>query len=392
MGTRGLLVLGAICAACGTIEGLDPYHGGPDETDASMAALTPILPPPGSVATDGPSGEEMPVTGDDAGGDGPADAGTTGDDSAADGSTPADGSPKPEAGTGDGGFGPLTEAGCACVGAAPSGWQGYVQLAFGDGGASTCVSPYATPQGTSIASVTAAGASCSPCTCTSSGSSAVKCQVQLGSAGLLCAGENMTPAPQGTCTPVPGSSGTPNGSSYGPTASGSCIADGGTATRPAPQTSPATVCLDADASVLTGCASSGQVCVVPPAARPSGSATSLCIYRSGVQTCPGPYTASHVVSTGVTDGRGCSACSCGSGVCPPDGFVQGFPLGCLGVPLTTFAADAGCVLGDNAAGSLAFIYSPSRSGLSPSCPPQGGAPTGGVSLDTAGATTYCCLP
>jgi hypothetical protein len=147
-----------------------------------------------------------------------------------------------------------------------------------------------------------------------------------------------------------------------------------------------------DASVLSGCPSSGDVCVVPPASRPGGIVTNLCIYRSGVQTCPSPYTATHIVSTAVSDTRGCNACSCGSAACPTDGYVQGFALGCLGPPIVTFAADAGCVLGDNAGGSASFIYYPSHGASSPSCPPLGGGATGSATPDTASATTYCCLP
>jgi hypothetical protein len=210
----------------------------------------------------------------------------------------------------------------------------------------------------------------------------------------------MTVAPQGVCVMPPGPMGItsgPNGDSYGPTVfptpSGGCPSDGGIATRPAVQKTSATVCALSGAAGVGECSSSSEVCVATPAARAASVSTKLCVYHSGVQTCPSAYSDVHVVSTGVTDGRGCTACTCAAPACPADGYVQGYTLpGCLGSVATTFAADAGCVLGDNAAGSVSFVYTPSHAPWNGACAPLGGAPTGSVALDTANATTYCCMP
>jgi hypothetical protein len=178
-----------------------------------------------------------------------------------------------------------------------------------------------------------------------------------------------------------------------PTPAGTCTASGGVATKPAIQTTPATVCVAADAGPTSECPSSGQVCVATPGSRGAVVSTKLCIFRSGVQTCPSGYSDVHVVSTGVTDGRGCSACACAAPGCPADGYVTGYTSpNCTGTAATTFGADSGCMLGDNANLSVSFVYSPTHGTWNGTCAPSGGAPTGAVTLDTASATTFCCVP
>lgn len=370
---RLALLLAAGCAACGTLEGLDRFSaGGPERGDAS-----PTNPPPGGgdadTASDAADGG-LPAA-DDAG-----DAqGSHASSDAADAAEPGETST-----AGD-------DGGCTCVAAAPNGWQGYAQLAWAAAGAAACAAPYGVAQSHPIAGVDAS-TECSACTCALPSSGPITCQVELGSVGLLCAGETMTPALQNVCVLTNGT----NGDSYGPTMvsapGGSCAPAGGVATKPAAQTTSATICAAIDAAVSPGCESSGQVCVAPPASRAATVSTKLCIYQAGVQTCPSAYPATYVVSTGLSDSRGCSACSCAAPACPGDGYVQGFTSpNCTGSPAATFDADAGCVLTDNANGSLSFIYHPSHSAWNGSCAPSGGAPTGGVTLDTTSATTFCCM-
>jgi hypothetical protein len=376
-GTRAALLLVAVGAACGTLEGLDKYAADdPGRDDASMSHPGPG-PESGVSADDASDSGSPPPPGDDGGDDASSDAPAV--------SPPGDAA---EASVSDAG-----SSSCTCVGVAPAGWQGYVQLAWGDAGASGCASPYSVAQNHFIAGVANAPAQCSPCTCLPPPSGPLTCEVELGSAGFLCGGETMTPALQGLCIPTPGGT---NGDSYGPTVfpapATACPVDGGAVTRPPVQTTAATVCAVADAGGTSECSATGEVCVASPPSRSSTVSTKLCIYQAGVQTCPSAYPVTYVVSTAVTDNRGCAACTCAV-ACPGDGYVQGFTSpNCTGTPAATFAADAGCTLGDNGGGSVSFQYTPSHSAWNGSCAPQGGAPTGAATLNTGSATTFCCMP
>jgi hypothetical protein len=368
-----------VCGACGTLEGLDKYSL--DES-GRLDASTMVSADDGGATVDAPD-SDVP----DAAGPAP-DEGTPADDASIDAPAPppvdaSDGAAPPAEGGAD----------CTCVAAAPSGWQGYVQLAWGDAGASACAAPYGVAQSRVVAGADA-GTQCSACTCSTPASGPISCQVQLGSAGLLCANETLTAAPQGFCAVPPNA---PNGDAYGPTPIvapvGTCAPSGGVATKLPVQTTSATVCAAADGGISAECGS-GQLCVPSPAARAPAMATKLCIYRSGVQSCPSAYPEVHVVSTGTTDSRGCAACGCAPPGCPTDGYVSGYASpNCTGNVAFTFAADAGCVVQINPAmGSVSFVYNPSHSAWNGTCAPTGGGPTGAVAVDPANATTYCCVP
>ena len=72
----------------------------------------------------------------------------------------------------------------------------------------------------------------------------------------------------------------------------------------------ATVCAPRGES-SAGCASD-QVCL--PAVGSPFEPT-FCVLKAGSNACPSPFDARHVYYSGVSDGRGCSACGCG----PPTG-------------------------------------------------------------------------
>ena len=336
-------------------------------------------------------------------------AGTTGDDAsddAADGATmdrAAASSPDSagDAGTDATGADAQGDAACTCVPAAPSGWTGFVQIVLSDAGAPQCAAPYAHAQGTKKTAPAGSPASCTPCTCGTPPTGPILCQVSLGSGGAACLGEAMTTAPAGLCVIPPGPMGItsgPNGDSYGPTMfptpSGTCAPDGGKTAQPpaAPGTTSVAVCAAA-AGAAGACPSAGDDCVATPAPK-AGSPSGACIYQPGVQTCPaGRFTAQVVVADGVVDTRGCGACACAAPGCPADGYVEGYTTAnCSGSPATTFDASAPCVLGDNANLSVSFKYFPSHSPWAGTCAPSGGGPTGGVALDSASATTFCCIP
>jgi hypothetical protein len=134
--------------------------------------------------------------------------------------------------------------------------------------------------------------------------------------------------------------------------------------------------------------------------RPSGSFVGgLCISNPSDIPCPaGPFTARHVFYGGFTEGRGCSACTCGAAsgmscsttitiysMIPPPTTT------CSGV-VTTFNVDStngGCVnLQNNPAVAGRTATAPAITGGM--CPASGGTPTG-TAMPTA-AVTFCCIP
>jgi hypothetical protein len=295
-------------------------------------------------------------------------------------------------------------AGQTCVDQAPSGWTGYVQLriAVADAGTGACGAPYGTTQLAGIADPAGPAAQCSPCTC-GAPTAAVTCSSGFATANLGCTSPNttFTALPNGSCV----SATLANGATEAPTPSNAptCATHGGelVGTPDASTSTPAVVCTlgtgdggaaantDAAASAGPTC-SSTQACAaaIGSQAGPSG----VCIYQSGVQTCPTGtvFTEQHLVGASVADTRGC-ACSCGPAQCPSDGVVQGFSTtGCTGTPTTTLDPGSACVVFYGAPSHFKFIQSKSDAGGT--CDVDDAGPTGGVSVDTATGMTLCCIP
>lgn len=287
----------------------------------------------------------------------------------------------------------------ACVDSVPSGWTGFAQvvLSASDAGAGTCAAPFSTMLQSGKSNPAAAPAECAPCTCDPPTSGPITCRVDLGSAGLLCNNETMTPAQQNNCVAMSGGS---NGSSYGPklspAPSGNCAPKGGGLTAPlAPATWTAAIaCSMTAAQVGAGC-SGGEVCAPKPPSQ-AGSPSGVCVYKAGIQTtCPAVFTDWHVISDSLTESRDCAACACNAPACPTDGYVEGFTSNdCSGSAATTLNANAACVLLDNAKGSKSFTYHPSHGSWSGTCDVTtgAGAPTGSVAPEGSTATTFCCVP
>ncbi len=379
----------ALSVACAGVEGLDQYAL--CETDCAQGVDSSVPP------ADGPPGDEgssMLKEGGDA-----IDGASSGPDDARPDSAEGVDSGDAHAPT-DGGI--PGDASCGCVGAAPSGWSGYVQLVLSDAGVPQCPAPYDQPRGSHKTAPTGSAAQCTPCTCGTPPSGPIQCQVSLGSGGALCAGETMTVAPASLCVLPPGPMGLtsgPNGDSYGPTTVpapvGACAPDGGRLAQPLGAAQWASVAVCAGAVDAGGaCPASGDVCLpVPRGAQ--GSPSGVCIYQSGVQTCPsGGYSMRVVAGDAFVDSRGCGACGCATPACPADGYVEGYTsLNCSGTPAATLDASTPCVLGQNANGSASFKYIPSHSAWAGTCAVSAaGGPDGGVSLDDSTATTFCCMP
>lgn len=129
---------------------------------------------------------------------------------------------------------------------------------------------------------------------------------------------------------------------------------------------------------------------------------SLCIYQSGVNDCPNDepgniFTEQHIFYQGVTDGRQCSACTCGEpagSVCTATiAIYKGADLTCSGATVTQTTISSvsstcidiqlpGQALGSKAAGPPAYLPG--------TCPAMGGEPSGSAVKTTP--ATLCCRP
>jgi hypothetical protein len=216
------------------------------------------------------------------------------------------------------------------------------------------------------------------------------------------------PAQAGTCTMVGGLAGW-NGKSTTPSPSGGqqCVGQGGAVTTPppAPSFQMAVACGQPDAGsgaaaeggTATTC-QSGQACADMPAgaASDAGMPSGVCVYQSGIQTCPpggsGLFTNTFIVGA-VEDTRGCG-CTCGAATCPTDGVVEGYTAsGCTGTP--SYTGDAGAACNGNIPNNTRpkyVKYNPSKSGSPGACGTATSGPTGTVDIDGGTATTFCCIP
>jgi hypothetical protein len=109
----------------------------------------------------------------------------------------------------------------------------------------------------------------------------------------------------------------------------------------------------------------------------------LCIWQDGAAACPaGPWTDVTTTYASFTDGRECSACTCGA------------PTGSCGGYAELANNDCGVIWnGDLSAGSCGDFPDTSHATYVPdleaSCAPSGGALQGSVT--TSGTVTYCCM-
>jgi len=288
-------------------------------------------------------------------------------------------------------------SGQTCVDVPPMGWTGYVQLriADADAGTGSCTAPYAAPQLSGVADPSGAPAQCSACSC-GAPTSPVTCASGFATLNILCtSADTYTALPNGTCV----SATFANGGTEAPTATSAptCATQGGQMIGglDAATSTPAIICSGVEAgAAATADAGTGPTCSSTQAcatsfasqAGPSG----VCIYQSGVQTCPTGivFTEQHLVGSSILDTRGCG-CSCGAAQCPSDGVVEGYSTtGCTGTSTVALTPGSKCDVGFSAPSHFKFVQS--RSDAGGSCEVDDGGPAGGVSVDTA--TTLCCIP
>jgi hypothetical protein len=318
--------------------------------------------------------------------------------------------PCPDGSTIDGGFdastGGSATASCAgeCVSLPPLGWQGPALLWLGpDGTEMACPAqaPVVVYQGHADP-VALAPASCSACTCSiSSGTCAPPAEITASTLPCEADGGVAFTAPfdfptdsAGACT---ANDAIPAGNNIHSLTSGplrvteSCMPSVATVTSaPAPGWQTAALACNGTTDPLGACADHGKTCV-PGAAPP---AFHTCIFQSGDNVCPAPYSDKYVVYAGFDDQRGCAACSC-------DAPAGSSCTGILGV-----YEDGACLVGVPLVSAISS-YGPSCFDLSPpgpalgsktvtglayqagACAPGGGEPTGAV--EPSGPGTFCCL-
>jgi len=147
------------------------------------------------------------------------------------------------------------------------------------------------------------------------------------------------------------------------------------------------ICRDIQ-STGAGC-SNGAACA--PVAQGDGFA--VCILHSGVQTCPAGFPTLHAVGGGLADGRGCTACTCGTATATCQNAQMTFFTdgGCDDASSATVAADGKCndFPGPNGLGGPTYIaYEYAAQVASEGCAPSPVSPDGGVTLTQP--RTVCC--
>ena len=272
--------------------------------------------------------------------------------------------------------------GGTCAPNAPAAWMGPVALYVGAGAAPACDADAATLFD-GKGDLVAPAATCSSCGC---GAPSVSCADPVVTAydTPACSTSNMTVTPTSSCSPIFA----PAVTVAAPALSGSCAASGGSPTTQPPAWNTAARACPISAP---GTCAGGSLCVF---GQPASS--SVCVMQSdAVTTCPASYPVGpQIFYTGVSDSRGCSACTCGavSGVtCTiASSAVEAFVKpGCPTPADVTLSAPSTCTSLSGAL-FLELAATPVLSGQG-SCAVSGGGAATGAATPTD-ATSFCCLP
>lgn len=287
---------------------------------------------------------------------------------------------------GDGGTVPSCAGGLTCEPGAPAGWTGPIVLLTGpgDGTAPSCPATAPTTAFTTRSAMTAAPADCD-CACTPPPSGTMSCgsgTLQTnGNSFCVALGTNHSTVADGECRSISSLPSTGRWQVTSPPFSTS--ASGCT---PVPSTTLPPVAWGAShrgcgIATPTACGDA-QVCLPP---RESGER--LCVYVEGEATCPAAFPVPLATAEGSTDGRSCTACTCGA----IDGSCGGgisVISSCSGGGSTILYADVGvgaCTPAVSAATPHAFAnFTPTAT-----CPPSTTAPAGEVTPTTV--RTVCCV-
>ncbi|MEZ4226920.1 MAG: hypothetical protein R3B13_38620 [Polyangiaceae bacterium] len=314
------------------------------------------------------------------------------------------------------------QSGYTCAPVVPAGWTGPVAVYSGSNAAPDCLQSggYQTVKLNANNGLLPGTVTCPTCTC--DGSTGVSCEASLvfmtdgTCSGGPCWGGDADQVKCGSapytdivvqngiaCDLIPtliSSDGSGAKAVWmGPlrsVAGGACTAgETGSKTIPTPTWDKSVrACGDAPATGK-GCGSGS--CVPKPAA-PFGS--SVCIYQDGDHACPAPFSAKTLGHQSFTEGRDCSACTCGTPGTGCTGTLTLYTDDNCSQNVTAVAAPNTCVplpvdpdpLTTFPPGSGGMPPADTRSGhlqASGNCPPTGGQVTG--TATATGPVTFCCL-
>ena len=342
----------------------------------------------GGGATGGSSGTGATGGGGAAGSGGAATGGSAGAGGATGGAGGATGGAGGATG-GTGGAATCESANNACLPNAPAGWTGPMAFRRGQGAPPACPGAYPTKVADGHAGLDPGTPSCK-CTC----DPATGIQGCNGTASIYDVGETTvscftvissepkvwTAAANQCVKATLNSSGQVTLVVPNATSPGTCAAKPNH-TVPTPTWAENTrTC--SGATPAAGACGAGETCM-PKTFAPYET----CIYSPGDVACPTTgYTKKLLVYEGFTDGRTCSACSCGTASSTCKGSVT-FASACSGLPIA-YSTVSGCgVPSTNIATTQYGTYTPAPSGT---CPPSTSALSGAVA--TTGESTVCCLP
>jgi hypothetical protein len=269
--------------------------------------------------------------------------------------------------------------GLACLPTIPMGWEGPLVVHVGEEASSAeCEAPWDVLALTGASVYQAAPAECAACGCTAVQN--VTCSPitvsyydQSDCAGSVSSSQESTQV--AGCQAFSSANVLSASASLSTPSGGNCSPTGGETTSvPAVTRDRVTVCRQSQPACTDGCA--------PPA--PAGFANVACIAKPGTDACPAGFGGPLVVYQSFVDTRGCASCSCGApaGVAC-NGTVQIHTLTACSSSFDTIAYGE-CDLTSN--DPDAFVDIPG--GVTGSCPPSGGGPTGsGTALEPV---TLCC--
>jgi hypothetical protein len=268
-----------------------------------------------------------------------------------------------------------------CAPTAPAGWMGPVAVRDDVAGANpACSGPYLNNPVRGGRQITCPTQTCGTCFC--GAPPGVGCTTPTishwGQNDPTCSGKQLPSVPADGCNPVDGYFKIDDTT---PTGSGTCTGQRGLDTKPAP--SFARIGLGCNGPTAGG-GCGGGLCLPTPTAPLEGK---LCVYSPGDLPCPSGYTANRrVYYQSITDGRTCSACTCGAPVCKgrmSRGMDSTCPSEEAGIPVPITACT-------HIGGILAEYIGYVSDGAS--CAPSTSTGSGTCTGDGATATTICCLP
>lgn len=283
--------------------------------------------------------------------------------------------------------------GYACVAEAPSGWDG--PFALFDGLAASA--PQCTNSAPSLKAnadlVPAPAAACGACTCTAQNATCSGVHVDGAKGNCQSCAQNFGSLAPGVCYNYSYGTLICDGFNAGAFYFGTSTVAKGTCTPDVAKPTPMKTAVQWN-RVELGCqvfaakvdCDSGFVC--QPVPKPP-FAKGMCIQKQGdLPACPGaPYTQRFLFYQSANDTRDCGACGCGMA---PD------PLACTAT-VTTSTTDGTCQTGtviNSLPGCSAdypgYAKLDAKPPAKPTCPANGGAPTGSVT--PSNPVTVCCMP